>query len=133
MRVLKIIFESRKGEGYIDVVVKVFVAVLTIVLVINVYHVLMTKYKLNIFVNELCREAEISGRVGGEVDIKLQELKKQTGLEPQVSWSKSGDIQLNEEVTLILNDKVDIGFFHFGSFPILLTAKATGKSEVYHK
>lgn len=133
MRVLKIIFKSRKGEGYIDVVVKVFVAVLTMVLLMNVYQVLMSKYKLNTFVSELCREAEISGRVGSEVNIKFQKLKEQTGIEPQVLWSKTGDIQLNEEVTLILNDKVDIGFFHFGSFPILLTAKATGKSEVYHK
>jgi len=34
---------------------------------------------------------------------------------------------------VILTVPVDIGFFEFGSFPITLTSKATGRSEVYHK
>ena len=43
-------------------------------------------------------------------------------------------IQLNDEVTVTLTLETDIGLFGgFGSFPITLTASATGKSEVYWK
>ncbi|MDE5824183.1 MAG: DUF4320 family protein, partial [Lachnospiraceae bacterium] len=53
---------------------------------------------------------------------------------PSVSWSKTGNIQLNEEVTVTLTLERNIGLFGgFGSFPVQLKARASGKSEVYHK
>jgi hypothetical protein len=42
-------------------------------------------------------------------------------------------VQLGNEITVTLTQEVDIGFFTFGSFPITLKSKATGKSEVYWK
>jgi len=42
-------------------------------------------------------------------------------------------VQLNGDIEVVLTTKVDIGFFVFGSFPIEIRAKATGKSEVYYK
>jgi len=51
-----------------------------------------------------------------------------------VTWSKTGKIQLNEEVTVTVAYQSDIGLFGgFGSFPITLRADAAGKSEVYWK
>jgi hypothetical protein len=51
-----------------------------------------------------------------------------------VTWSKTGKIQLNEEVTVTVTYQINIGLFAgFGSFPISLQAQATGKSEVYWK
>ena len=56
------------------------------------------------------------------------------GLNPKVEWSKKGNIQLNQEITVKLTLQRDLGLFgNFGSFPITLRASATGKSEVYHK
>ncbi|MDD4496135.1 MAG: DUF4320 family protein, partial [Eubacteriales bacterium] len=61
-------------------------------------------------------------------------LRNETGLTPSVSWSRYGNIQLGQEVTVTLTYQVNIGLFGgFASFPITLTAKATGTSEVYHK
>ena len=42
-------------------------------------------------------------------------------------------MQLNGDIEVTLTETVDIGFFVFGSFPIEIRAKATGKSEVYYK
>ena len=50
-----------------------------------------------------------------------------------IRWSRTGRIQLNEEVTVTLTLDVDIGFGGLGSFPIELTAQASGRSEVYWK
>ena len=80
------------------------------------------------------REAEIAGRVGPETDRREQALREHTGLDPEIEWSDTGRIQLNEEVTVTLTYEIDLGLFAgFGSFPITLQADAAGKSEVYWK
>ena len=61
-------------------------------------------------------------------------LRESTGLDPVIRWSQTGIIQLNHEVTVTLTLEKDIGLFGgFASFPVTLTAEATGKSEVYWK
>lgn len=127
------ILKSKQGEGYIDVVVVVLVAMMIIAMAVKVYPVFVVKSDLNTFANELARVAEIEGRIGSETTAKKNELRASLGIDPTVNWSTSGTIDLNEEFSLVLTLPVDIGFFEFGSFPITLTAKATGRSEVYHK
>ena len=83
---------------------------------------------------ELVREAEISGRVGLETSRRAAVLREKTGLDPDITWSAGGRIQLNSEVTVFLTLQTNIGLFgDFGLFPITLRAQATGKSEVYWK
>lgn len=127
------ILKSKRGEGYIDVVVVVLVAMMVIAMAVKVYPVFVVKSDLNTFANELARVAEIEGRIGSETFAKKNELRASFGIDPTVNWSTSGNIDLNEEFSVVLTLPVDIGFFEFGSFPITLTAKAMGRSEVYHK
>jgi hypothetical protein len=127
------VLKSKRGEGYIDVVVVVLVAMMVIAMAVKVYPVFVVKSDLNTFANELARVAEIEGRIGSETTAKKNELRASLGIDPAVNWSTSGSIDLNDEFSVVLTLPVDIGFFEFGSFPITLTAKATGRSEVYHK
>ena len=127
------LLQSKRGEGYVDVIVIVLVIMLFITLAVKVFPVFIAKNQLDTFAAELVREAEIAGRVGSETTAKANQLKTQIGIEPVISWSKTGNIQLNQEVTVTLTLQHNIGFFNFGSFPITLTSKATGKSEVYWK
>ncbi len=125
---------NKKGEGYIDTVVLVLCVMLVIALAVRVYPVYIVKLQLDNFADELVREAEIAGRVGSETSDRERVLNEKTGLYPSVSWSKTGNIQLNEEVTVTLTLDRNIGLFGgFGSFPVQLKARASGKSEVYHK
>lgn len=125
---------NRRGEGYIDVAVLVLCVMLVIALAVSVLPVFIAKQQLDTFATELCREAEIAGRVGSETTRRAQVLREKTGLDPTITWSKTGSIQLNEEFTVTVTLDVDIGLFGgFGSFPITLNAQASGKSEVYHK
>lgn len=131
---LKKILKNRRGEGYIDVCVLVLCAMLVIALAVQVLPVFIAKNQLDTYATELCREAEISGRVGSETSRRAAVLTEQTGLSPRISWSKTGNIQLNQEVTVTLTLDMNIGMFGgFGSFPITLRSEASGKSEVYHK
>jgi hypothetical protein len=126
--------KSKRGEGYIDVAVLVLCAMLVIALAVQVFPAYIAKQQVDTFASELIREAEIAGRVGTETDVQEQLLRERTALEPEVTWSKTGKIQLNEEVTVTVTYEMNIGLFAgFGSFPVTLQAQATGKSEVYWK
>ena len=128
------LLKSKRGEGYIDVCVLVLCAMLVIALAVQVLPVFIAKNQLDTYATELCREAEISGRVGSETSRRAAVLTEQTGLSPRISWSKTGNIQLNEDITVTLTLEKNIGLFGgFGSFPITLRSEVSGKSEVYHK
>jgi hypothetical protein len=128
------LLRSQRGEGYVDVAVLVLCVMLVLAVAISVMPVFITKNKLDTYASELCREAEIAGRVGTETTLRAQVLTEQTGLTPSITWSKTGRIQLNEEFTVTLTTQADIGLFGgFGSFPVTLKAQASGKSEVYYK
>lgn len=132
------LLKEKRGEGYIDTVVIVISAMLVIAFAVKVFPVFVAKNQLNTYANEVMRTAEISGRVGTELSIKTENLKEQTGISPAISWqanyiSGTNKVQLNDEITVTVTKTVDIGFFSFGSFPIELKSKATGRSEVYWK
>ena len=130
---MKKILASNRGEGYIDTAVTVLVAMLVIAMAVKVYPVFIAKNELNTFAGELARAAEIEGRIGSVTNAKENELKAIMDIEPSIDWSRTGNIQLNQEFSVVLTYTVDIGFFEFGSFPITLKSKATGRSEVYYK
>ena len=124
---------NKRGSGYIDVVVIVLSAILVIALATSVFPVYIAKSQLDSFTQELCREAEICGRIGSETTSREITLTERLGINPDVEWSKIGRIQLNEEFTVTATLEYDIGFGAFASFPVTLTSKAIGKSEVYYK
>jgi hypothetical protein len=131
--VLKIL-RSKQGEGYIDVAALVLCAMLVIALAVRVFPAYIIKQQVDTFATELMREAEIAGRIGTETTNRELLLREKTGITPTVTWSKSGRIQLNEEITVTVTFETNIGLFGgFGSFPVTLRADASGKSEVYWK
>lgn len=125
---------ERRGENYLDTVVLVLAAVMAIALAVQVFPAFLAKHQLDVFAAELCREAEIAGRIGTETSQRERELREETGLSPSVSWSETGKIQLNQGFTVTLTAEYELGLFGgFGSFPVPLRAKASGKGEVYWK
>ena len=131
---LGVILKDKRAEGYVDVIVLVLCAIMVLALALRVLPVFVEKQQLDTFATELVREAEVSGRVGSETTRRAAILREKTGIDPSISWSTSGRIQLNEEVTVTLTVRTNIGLFgDFGSFPITLQAQASGKSEVYWK
>ena len=128
------ILKSKQGEGYIDVAILVLCAMLVIALAVRVFPAYIIKQQVDTFATELMREAQIAGRVGTETTNRELLLREKTGITPTVTWSKSGRIQLNEEITVTVTFETNIGLFGgFGSFPVTLRADAAGKSEVYWK
>lgn len=125
---------NKRGEGFVDVCVLVLAIVMVLALFVKVMPVFIAKQNLDTYASELVRTAEIAGCVGSATTAKNHSLRGETGLTPSVSWSRYDNIQLGQEVTVTLTYTVNVGLFGgFASFPITLTSKATGTSEVYHK
>ena len=134
MKKIRVLLKDKGAEGYLDTAVLVLAAVMVLAIAVHVCPVYIAKIQLDSFADELIREAEIAGRVDWETEQREITLREKTGLAPTVAWSRTGNIQLNQEVTVTLTLDKDIGLFGiFGSFPVRLTARATGKSEVYHR
>lgn len=132
MKKIRNILKCTKGESYIDVVVLILIVCLLISLAVNLFPIYMTKQKLDTFATEIMREAEIYGRIGAETTAEETRLRETLGIAPTITWSQSGNVQLNHEIEVELEIEVSLGFG--GSFTdITLKSKAQGKSEVYFK
>lgn len=132
-RIIRVLSDER-GEGYVDVVVSVLTIMMVVALAFRLFPVMINKVRIDHFADELVREAEVSGRVGVETSARYERLCAEAGFRPAVTWSVTGRIQLGHEVTVTVTYDDNIGLFgRFGSFPIRLTGKASGKSEVYWK
>ncbi len=132
---LKQVFRSGKGEGYVDVAIGIFCLMLVVAMAASFLPVFTTKQQLDLFAAEIVREAEIAG--GTNVSARIGAMCQQTGLNPQIDWDcdyfSGNRVQLNGDISVTLTDTVEIGFFVFGRFPIQIRARASGKSEVYYK
>ena len=128
-----------RGEGYIDVVVITVTVGLAISIVISILPVFVAKYDLDLFANEILREAEISGATGtAGYAARYAQMAAQTGLSPSMSFAgtqygSGGRVQLGGNIVVTARVTVHIGTGYIGRIPISLTAKCTGKSEVYYK
>ena len=65
---LRKILAGRSGEGYIDVAVLILCVMLVLALSVKILPVFIAKQQLDTFATELCREAEITGRIGSETN-----------------------------------------------------------------
>ena len=134
MRKLLKRLKSTRGEGYIDVAVAFLVIMITLAAVIKITPVFITKMTLNNYANELCREAEIAGRIGSETTARLERLNEDhDGLNPVVTWSKIGNVQIGETFTVTVQTEYDFSFFRFANERVMLTSTAEGTSEVFWK
>ena len=119
------LLKEKRGEGFVDVCVLVLSVALVLALVVRIAPVFVAKQNLDVFADELVRTAEINGRVGSATSAKAADLREETGLDPDISWSDTGKIQLGNEVTVTLTTTVNLGLFgEFASFPVTLTARA---------
>ena len=128
------LLRSKRGEMLVTVSVVLMVAMTVVAFSTKLYPVFLHKQQLDTYAGELCRVAEISGRVGDETVAKEEKLDAEMTISPNVAWNTSGKVQLNGEITVTCTMTENIGLWGgFGSFPITIQGRATGQSEVYWK
>lgn len=133
IRKVKKILRSTRGSASIEYVFILVSVMVLIVVFLNIASVKATQDNLNTYARELCRTAEISGRVGEETTERAKELTQDTGLSPEIQWSEKGKISLGGEFTVVCSKMEYVGLGGIGSWPVPLKGTASGKSEAYWK
>ncbi len=129
---LKKVLTNKCGNSALDTVIMVFCVMLVLALAMKIFPAYIAKQKIDTFATEVMRVAEIAGEIGSATSAEESRLRSELGIDPTVTWSTNGRVQLNGEMGVTVTMTVDIGLFaNFGSFPINLRADASGKSEVY--
>lgn len=124
---------SSKGSASIEFIFIMLAVLVAIVAFLNITFVKSAQDGLNTYARELCRTAEMSGRIGEETTERAQKLTESMGLSPDIRWSETGDIQLGGDITVICTKTEYIGLGGIGSWPVELRSTVSGKSEVYWK
>lgn len=122
-----------RGEGYIDTVVSFFAIMMAFAFILAVAPIFIQKMTLNNIANELCREAEIAGRIGSETTTRYERLCETYEIQPNVTWSRSGRVPIGETFTVTVSTDCNFSFFVFQNTPITINSTAEGMSEVYWK
>ena len=129
----KTIWNNNRGAIYLDLMIGIYCLIFLLAIFLHTLPVFTTQNKLNHFVAEVLRTAELFGRIDTEVDGEIVRQKRITGLSPDLSFSVTGEVDLGEEIVVTGKVTVDIGFGPVGSFPVPLVSSASGRSEVYWK
>lgn len=132
-RKIRLILQDKRGQGVPQFAFFVICIAVVLVIFFAAVPVGIQKQQLDTYSNELCRTAEMSGRVGPETTNRASELSSQTGLAPEIDWSQTGNIQIGSTVTVKLKLNYNMNFGNLGTYIIPLTSEASGKSEVYWK
>ncbi len=120
---------SRSGSGeYVAALVGFIILVIVIATVLEVYGILMTKRDCEEVAGEITRYIEIKGAFDNLARSEFERICEVDRLDATLSVTKSGRIQLEDEFTVTV-ETTDYIF----TVPVHLNAKATGRSEVYHK
>lgn len=137
----QIAVKNNRGWAPAEILVALFIFVMLMAMLLNVFPAFVQAQTLNYMSNELVRMAEITGQTGTEVDELYVALQEMTGIEPKsITWEgtdymsppNDGKIQLNHKIKLTL--KFDyVGKISNFEFPIEMTSRSQGRSEVYTK
>jgi hypothetical protein len=128
-----------KGEGYIDSVVSILVAMMMIVLSINVFSLLTVRQNMDFFAKEMLAAATATGSTAGETAARYEELAEETGLRPDCSWeaeyfnAAEGQVQLGDTMKIRLVHHTDLKGFGMLQIPVTLSVACSGISEKYWK
>ena len=138
MKIIRIL-KSKRGEGYIDVIVSVLVSMMLLVLTLNVFTFLTIKQDMDYFAKEMIVSATTYGKTTGEVTTRYSELIAETGLPPTITWqaiyfnASAKTVQYGDTITVTLTYQTYVKGFGVFKIPITLIAKHSGLSAKYWK
>lgn len=135
---IKKIFSSKRGEGYIDIAVGVIVLAMFLVLVLNVFSAITLRTNMDRISSDLLEVATYTGAFGTEFDQRVEALKAQyfdfevTTYAPTYYSEADKKVQLGDLMTVTITVQFSLGGIDT-SIPLDLSVHRSGKSENYWK
>lgn len=135
---MKKILKSKRGDGYIDVVISVLVVSMLLIVALNIFSLFTMKQEMDYFAKEMVEVACAEGRTGGsEVYERLYEIDEELGYYIGYSWTtdyyKSNCVQLGDTIKITAWYRTYVKGFGIFKIPVTLTVTHSGVSEHYWK
>lgn len=136
---MKKLMISKRGDGYIDVVVAVLVSMMLLVMALNIFSFFTLKQDLDYFAKEMLEVATAEGRTNDEVYTRYYELTDETGIYPSYWWTADyynisyRTVQLGDPIKITMYCTAYVKGFGIFKIPVTLTATHSGLSEYYWK
>lgn len=137
---IKQLLRSEKGEAsYISSFLFIFITVLLITFIINIFHIISVKQELDHCADQLVKQIQLTGGTNGDTDSLFSFLTSQMSdvenLAYQIDASGSPDkIQIGSPFYITVTGRCYLGgFWKFNLVPINIRAQGAGVSEHYWK
>lgn len=136
---MKKIFTSRKGEGYIDVVIGIFALMMVLVISLNIFSLMTLRQDMDVICGQLIETATYEGAFNDAFDARCTELKTRyfgfsvTASADEYYNATYKRVQLGDVMSVTVSVQTQVQ--GLGAFRIPLTVNCTrsGISERYWK
>ena len=142
-RIQTLLIEERGDATYTGVIVFTVIAMITIVLMLNVMSVVMMKSELDGAADQVARQIQLAGGVDSDTEALIEYLRNGINAENIefvidtnfiTAQGSNTRIQIGTPVYLTVTADTKLGgFFTFADYPLTMTSRAAGVSEVYWK
>lgn len=134
------LLRSRRGDGYIDVVVAVLVSTMLLLLSLNLFSFFTLHQDLDYYAKEMVTAACAEGRTNGEVSTRAAELSEELGITPSYNWNtrylspaSSQRVQLGDSIEITVRYTTYVRGVGIFKIPVTVTVTHSGLSEKYWK
>ena len=140
VKIIKILKEERGEANYLSSVIYIFIVVLFITMIINVFGIITVKQQLDHTADQMVKQIQLAGEINEETTGLFQYMSENiTGAsnityEIDTTYKSAEKIQLGVLFYIQITGNSNLGgFWNFDSLPIKIIAKGAGVSERYWK
>ena len=136
---MKKILLSKKGEGYVDVVIGIFAIMMVVVVVLNIFEFMTLKQDLDEISGQLIEVATYNGDFGVKFHQRSEQLKDQffdfdVSTSADVYFSSAYNrVQLGDKMEVSVSIQTYVQGLGLFRIPITVTSHRSGISEKYWK
>lgn len=144
---IQAILKSDKAEAnYISTMVYIFVAVLLIAFIINIFSIISTKRQMDLAADQMVKQIQLAGGVNADTDALFTFLSSDIRGAQNITYhvdatyrsprpaGMTGAIQLGTPFYVTIQGRASIGgFWNLNMSRVTLVAKGAGVSERYWK
>ena len=139
----RILCEERGDATYTGVIIFTVIAMITVVFLLNVMSVVMMKSELDAAADQVARQIQLAGGVDSDTEDLIDYLRNGINAENIefvidtnfiTAQGSNTCIQIGTPFYLTVTADTKLGgFFTFADYPLKMTSRAAGVSEVYWK
>ena len=130
----KVLNNERGEANYFSTVVFIFIAVLLLAFIIDLFSIISTKQELDHAADQMVKQIQLSGGVNSETDELFEFLSSQIEGAENISSGMTNAIQLGTPFFITIEGDAKLGgFWNFDLVNITVVARGSGVSEHYWK